>query len=423
METGLAIAFVGMLVFLAHLFSAIFSRTRIPDILWLFVIGLLLGPVFGIIQPEMFGELGPVFAAITLVFILFESGLTLRISGVRESAVPAVKLTLLNFVFTTAAIASVAVAFMRFEVIQALLLGSILGGTSSAFVGSVLRHLRARETTSTVLLLESTLSDVLTLPIPLMLLEVYALGTLRPGAVAGQIASSLLLSAILGFSGALSWSYLLNKVRNLENAIFTTPAFVFMIYGFTEFFGFNGPIAALAFGVTMGNIDVLKKSALRQLINRAPVALNQIEKVFFSEVVFLLRTFFFVYIGLSVQVTNWWLISIGLLLTLLLYIVRIPAVHWSLPRTASVHEASLVAALRATGLGSAVMASLPIQRGVEGGELIQIIGFSVILFSTLLSTILVFFVERGTLSTPSRWLFGGFSANNDNPERIVENPK
>lgn len=420
METGLAIAFVGMLVFLAHLFSALFSRTRIPDILWLFLIGLLLGPVFEIVKPEMFGELGPVFTAITLVFILFESGLTLRISGVRESAIPAVRLTLLNFFFSTAAVALVAVAFMKFEIIQALLLGSILGGTSSAFVGSVLRHLRVRETTSTVLLLESTISDVLTLPIPLMLLEVYALGSMSPGTVAGQIAASLVLSGVLGFVGALVWSYVLNKVRTLENAIFTTPAFVITIYGFAEFIGFSGPIAALVFGVTMGNIDVLKKSLLRQLINRPPVALNQTEKVFFAEVVFLLRTFFFVYIGLSVQLTNWWLISIGLLLTLLLYIVRIPAVHWSLPRTASIHDASLVAAIRATGLGSAVMASLPVQRGVEGGSLIQILGFSVILFSTLLSTVFVVIVERGSLSAAARWLFTGFSKEDDIPEKKVE---
>jgi len=404
METGLAIAFVGMLVFLAHLFSAIFGKTRIPDILWLFVIGLLLGPVFSVVQPEMFGELGPVFTAITLVFILFESGLTLRIADVRLSAGPAIRLTLLNFIFTTAAVASVGVAFMEFDIIQALLLGSILGGTSSAFVGSVLRHLQTRETTSTVLLLESTLSDVLTLPIPLILLDVYALGSLRPGAVTGQIAASLFLSGVLGFAGALGWSFVLQKVRNLENTIFTTPAFVFMIYGFVEFIGFSGPVAALAFGVTMGNIDALKRS----LIKRGPVALNQTEKVFFAEVVFLLRTFFFVYIGLAVQLTNWWLVSIGLLLTLVLYLVRVPAVHLSLPRTTSVRDVSLVAALRATGLGSAVMASLPLQRGVEGGDMIQILAFSVIVFSTILSTVFVFVVERGGFSVFLGWLFAGF---------------
>jgi NhaP-type Na+/H+ or K+/H+ antiporter len=335
--------------------------------------------------------------------------LTLRVVDVRESAGPAIRLTLLNFIFTTAAVASVAVAFMEFETIQALLLGSILGGTSSAFVGSVLRHLQARESTSAVLLLESTLSDVLTLPIPLMLLEVYALGSLRPGVVGVQIASSLILSGLLGFAGALSWSFFLNRVRNLENAMFTTPAFVFMIYGLVEFIGSSGPIAVLAFGVTLGNIDALKESFLRDLIKRGPVALNQTEKVFFAEVVFLLRTFFFVYIGLAVHITNWWFVTIGLLLTLLLYFVRIPAVHWSLPRSVSVREASLVTALRATGLGSAVMASIPLQRGVEGGDLIQILAFSVILFSTLLSTAFIVVVERGAFSSFSQWLFKGFS--------------
>jgi Kef-type K+ transport system membrane component KefB len=65
-EIAPVIAFVGILVFLAHLFTGIFSRTRIPDVILLMGIGIGLGPVLGVITPANFGEVGPVFTTITL---------------------------------------------------------------------------------------------------------------------------------------------------------------------------------------------------------------------------------------------------------------------------------------------------------------------------------------------------------------------
>ena len=41
-HTGLVIAIMGLLIFAAHLFTEIFSRKRIPDVLLLMGIGLLL---------------------------------------------------------------------------------------------------------------------------------------------------------------------------------------------------------------------------------------------------------------------------------------------------------------------------------------------------------------------------------------------
>ena len=45
MPTAITIVFVGCTIFLSHYFGTLFTRTKIPDVLWLFTIGLLLGPV------------------------------------------------------------------------------------------------------------------------------------------------------------------------------------------------------------------------------------------------------------------------------------------------------------------------------------------------------------------------------------------
>lgn len=87
MPTALTIVFVGITIFLSHYFATLFARTKIPDVLWLFTIGLLLGPVGGLVRPENFGAVGPVFTTITLVFILFESGIDQRLEPLINSQI------------------------------------------------------------------------------------------------------------------------------------------------------------------------------------------------------------------------------------------------------------------------------------------------------------------------------------------------
>jgi Kef-type K+ transport system membrane component KefB len=54
--------FLGLLIFCAHLFNAWFSRRRIPDVLLLMGIGILVGPVAGLITPEQLSNVGPVLS-------------------------------------------------------------------------------------------------------------------------------------------------------------------------------------------------------------------------------------------------------------------------------------------------------------------------------------------------------------------------
>jgi NhaP-type Na+/H+ or K+/H+ antiporter len=65
---------VGTLVFLAHLFQFVFQRFRVPDTSWLIGIGLVVGPLTGLVQSEDFGIVGPALTAIALAVNLFEAG-------------------------------------------------------------------------------------------------------------------------------------------------------------------------------------------------------------------------------------------------------------------------------------------------------------------------------------------------------------
>ncbi len=405
MPTALTIVFVGCTIFLSHWFAALFARTKIPDVLWLFIIGLLLGPVGGFVTPEKFGAVGPVFTTITLIFILFESGIDQRLDTLITSIGGTARITTYNFVATCLVAGSITFFYTDLGLLRSLMLGSIVGGTSSAVVTTLVRSFPMSVRTRTILVLESAFSDVFTLAVPLTLLTAYKIGTIDVAFVTGQMIAAFILAAMLGIAGAFAWSIMLNKMRTLQNTVFTTPAFVFILYGLVELLNYSGPIAALAFGITLGNIDVLGPPIMRNAISRKPISLNDNERAFFSEAVFLLRTFFFVYIGISVRLQDWHWMMLGAAITGVLFLVRIPVVRMSVPRSTSPKDASYMATMIPKGLGAAVLASLPVQQGVAGGEIIQSVVFSIILCSTMLTTILTFLVEKTWLSKLYVWIF------------------
>jgi cell volume regulation protein A len=391
------IAFVGILVFLAHLFTGIFSRTRIPDVILLMIIGIGVGPVLGLTSPDLFGAVGPVFTTVTLIIILFESGLALKLNMLRSALGGAMVLAPLSFFSTMVVVAGVAYWLADLEIIPALILGAIVGSTSETVVIPLVRQLKIKEETQTLLSVESSVNDVLSIVITIALVQAYTLGEFNIAALAGDLIASFLVALVFGIIGAFIWSILLNRIHAIKNAMFTTPAFVFVIFGVVEVMGFSGAIAALAFGVTIGNIAQIRFPVFKTLTVKEPVGLNETEKVFFSEVAFLLKTFFFIYLGISLELISSWLIIVGLVLTTVAFIIRLPAVRL-VNKSLAPKEASVMAVMVPKGLAAVVLASIPLQQGVTGGEIIKDVTYGVVLFSILLTSFLVILLEKTKLS-------------------------
>ena len=316
------IALVGILVFLAHLFIGVFSRTRIPDVLLLIIIGICLGPIFGLVSPAQFGKVGPIFTAITLIIILFESGTALRLGTLRLAIGNAVALAALSFFLTMGVVAGFAIWLTDLELIPAFILGAIVGSTSEVVVIPLGKQLKLREKSQTILSIESSVNDVLCVVITIALIAAYQAGEFQVATVTGDLISSFIVAIVFGVVGAFFWSTLLKRIHALKNAMFTTPAFVFVIFGVVEILGFNGAMAALAFGITIGNVESLQFTVFKKPRDKESIGLTETERVFFSEVAFLLKTFFFIYLGISLELIGWWLILLGHLLPESIYSLR-----------------------------------------------------------------------------------------------------
>ena len=253
MEVAIVVLFLGVLIFLGNVFNRVFALTKIPDLLIFIGIGLLIGPVLGLITPTEYGIVGPLFATVTLVVILFEGGLHLKITTIRSAFRGTIELTLISFIVTMLVSAGILIFLHLLEPLPALMLGAAIGGTSSAVVIPMIEYLHLGKESKAILALESAITDVLCIVLLLTLLDIYIIGELNVPYVALRLVSSFFIAAILGVLGGIAWSVLYPHLKTIKS-IFLTPAFLFIIYGVVTLLGFSGAIAALAFGITLGNL-------------------------------------------------------------------------------------------------------------------------------------------------------------------------
>ena len=402
-EIGLVIAVIGLLIFAAHLFSAIFSKRRIPDVLFLILIGLIIGPLTHIVDSEKLTLLGSILSAITLVLILFESGIQMSFNNLKDSFRPSLKLTASNFIISAIAVWLVAWQALKIDPIISLMLGCVLGGTASAVVIPTVRQLKMSQKSATILILEAAIGNVFSIVLALALLEAIRSRHVELGMIFGNIFSSFILATLIGMLGSIFWALILDKVREIKYSVLTTPAFVFIIYGINEWMGYSGAIAALAFGIGMANIDGIYDSLLKKIIKKRPANLNDTERALFSELVLLLKTFFFVYVGMSIRLEYWQPIVIGLAGTVMLFILRIPVVRLAISHKDQIPDKEMMymSAIDQKGLTAAVLATqavafIPNTEIVLLGDKVFFTGFfirnvvfSVILFSIVINSILI----------------------------------
>ena len=151
----------GLFIFLAHLLDYFFERTRVPDILLLMLLGVLVGPIFGWMSPADFGAVGEFLAVVTLVVILCASGLSLKFQVLLKAAKRATPFALFSMLGAVALIGLCLNVFLGLDSGMSRLGGFILGGRSPAVVIPVVKGLRATDETTTLLTVESALTDVL----------------------------------------------------------------------------------------------------------------------------------------------------------------------------------------------------------------------------------------------------------------------
>ncbi len=388
MDVLMILLFLAAIIFLGVFGEFIFSRTKVPDVLWLVVFGIVVGPVLGFVSAESLWNIVPVFSAVALIVVMFEGGLHLNIYSVIKNTPTSTTLAIVSFLMSAIAImlASEVLAFAgllpNWTLWNGLLLGTILGGASSLIVLPLVNSLNMSKKTKAVLSIESSITDVLSVTITIALINfIIASGSMQ--SILHNISASFAIAVVLGAVAGLIWLYALRYFSerspiNKHNYMITF-GYLLLLYSAVEFIGGSGAISALIFGLVLGNsVKITKMLKLRK------TSLDRKVKEFNSQVSFFVKTFFFALIGFLI-VFEPLAIIIGTSLGIVALAVRPFAVKIS-TRNQNIKqkEKNLMSFLIPRGLAAAVLAVMPASMGVEGTEL-----FSKIVFITIVVTIII----------------------------------
>ncbi|MDR3226680.1 MAG: cation:proton antiporter [Prevotellaceae bacterium] len=397
MSVSTAIIALGCLIFLSHIFNALFERTKIPSVIFLICIGIFIGPmIMTWTDPKDLGSFGNVFTTITFIVILFESGTDLNINDIRKSIGRATALTVTCFI-KTLVISSLVIFFLTdLDFMSCIFIGSVIGGTAVAVVIPVVKQLKLGERSTTILSLESAFSSVLCLIISLAIFENMKSGEVSIVKIIINMIVSFVVASIFGALLGFAWAIFQHRVlKNIKNMMFASFAFAFIIYGVCDQVNLNGGTAVLVYGIILGNINYFSKNKiLKKLTLGDDLILNENHRTFFSEIGFVLQTYFFVYVGISLKFSDVNLFIVSMIVSILIFIGRQLMAMFIISRGTPKFEREIIAIMAPKGLVAAVMASLPLQYGLDNGDKIQGIVYYVVFISILLCSLLAANIKR-----------------------------
>ncbi len=371
----------------------LFKKTKISDTVLLMLVGLAIGPLFNFIDVPTIGffrAVVPFFAALTLIMLLFDGGLKLNFYKVIREVSPAFGFAILCFALTVLFTAGM-MFLLGWSLLVSLMLGVIISGTSSAIIIPLVNSLQVREETRIVLALESALTDALCIIATIALIEILLMQTLELRQVVESLLGAFSIAAVLGFIFAAYWLVLLRDVKGVkEHQYILTIAVLFFLYFLTEYASANGAIAALVFGLVLGNAkEITSFLKMRQCQLDTDITLFQ------KEISFFIRTFFFIYIGIIFELSSVTieLVAIAIALMFLIIAARAAATRLFVKIKKELREdKAILQNLMARGLAAAILASYPAIMGAAIAEqtaLVQIV-FLIILFSNIGTTVGVF---------------------------------
>ncbi len=405
MEITTILLGVGLIVLFGFLAEFIFKKFGVPDLLLLVILGFMIGPnVLGWADPANIASFAPIFTAFALLFLLFEGALSIDLRSFAKGLVSGSSIAFFNFIISSLTIFCI-LLILKFDFMIAMLIGFALGGVSSAFVMPLLKQVRPKGETHTILALESALTDVFTIVFALTVMQLIKLNVFSFQSVFSQIVSLFAVAGLVGIIGAVVWIFFDKKVFKEHKSFMSTIAFLLIIYFITEYLGGNGAIASLFFGIVLTNAKQIT-SIIKGITTRNEkdqevaikgelglTALSSEEHLFYSQISFFLKTFFFVYIGLLLNIRDTRAMLIGGLLAFAILLVRNLSIV--ITRKMDKEDRSLINSVFARGLAAAAVIQIVVENHIiTDSSIVDIIYFFIV--STILLSSIRVFIHRIT---------------------------
>ena len=366
--------------------KAFFKKTGIPDVAFLMMLGVVLGPLLGIIRPDAVTLVVPYFAGVALIIIMFDGGLNLDLKRMVKTAHFAIILALIGFIVSIAAVAVFAHFLLEWEWLDSILLGSIVGGSSSIIVFGLVKNIGITADGRSMLSFESAITDILATIIAFILFEAILTGQFNITSLSQTVGRAMAVGLILGLGVGIPWMYISTKLGKAKHSYMLTLGVLFVLFFMANTFGESGALTALVFGLMLGNRNRVSK------ILRFKIRAIELDDSMHNQLTFLVRSFFFVFVGLLASFGRIEYAIFGILVTVAIYLLRIATVRGVLNGRVlrdkfSLLDRNVTSSMIPRGLAAAVLATIPLTIGIPNAQAYPQIIFFIIMTSVIITTV------------------------------------
>lgn len=380
-------------------------RTRLPAIVLLLLFGVVAGPLLGVLRPgEQLGEVVEPVIKLGVAVILFEGGLSLRFTELRQAAAGVKRLVTIGVAlsFLLGSLAAYTIGALSLPV--AMVFGAIGVVTGPTVIIPLLRQARLRRRSGSYLKWEGIINDPIGALLAVLVFQyfVYA-GSTDFAHVLQWLAQGVAVAVALGVGGgyllgnAFRRDWVPEYLKGPGAFVAALAVYVGANYALDE----AGLLATTLLGVTLGNMRLPSIGEIRR---------------YKEYITIMLVSSVFVVITADLDPAilgrlDWH--SLALLLVMLLVVRPLSVFLATIGTDMSWRERVLVGWIAPRGIVAAAMAGLfgphLAARGFDGGELLLPLVFALIFLTV--------FAHGFSLGPLARWL--GLSARDGHGVLIV----
>jgi hypothetical protein len=300
-DPNLILIFLSGLVIFSYLVDGFTRKIKFPAVIVLIFAGVglrYLGQLLG--APELdLSQALPVLGTLGLIIIVFEGALEIRFGGGDNKSMGVAALSgLVILLITTLLFAYMIQYISGYSFYDSLLNAVPLGVVSSTVAISGAKGLPRKS--RIFITYESTFSDIFGIILFNFLLNNKAMNGDAFGKLGGEILILIIGSILFSFFIL----YLLKQVSGHTRFFFIIAVLIFT-YGLAKSVHLSALFIVLVLGLFLNNADLIPNKWIRKNLVFDGIR-NEMENLytFSSELAFLMRTFFFIVFGYTIDITN-----------------------------------------------------------------------------------------------------------------------
>jgi potassium/hydrogen antiporter len=382
----LYISYIAVLLLIGIIISLISKKIKIPNILFLLLIGIVLGNLK--YQGEQLIVLPNVFlssiAIIALVMIVFDVSASFKIQEFNKLGWQVLKLSCVFFILTFIFVSSAAKLMFEISWWRAFLFGSLMSGTDPGAILTMFGQVKNR--ILEIIEIESIINTPLTVLFPFMILELsYKVGNVtisKLDIIFEQFEPFIVLFVVgvgTGVLMGLIGSRIMKRYYSESMSPLALITLALLAYILAENLGGNGVLAVTIMGLFYGNLYIREK-----------ITLFRFSEVFANA----LEILVFILIGLIIKFPLTIVFLVNSLILFLFYLtIRYIAIDISFRKKGLLFREKLFMTLNVQkGIAVAVVAFF--LSTVSELTTVLNITLAFMLYSIVLSTIVLFFTKK-----------------------------